>query len=126
MKAATLEEIIIYNDGGFQSTPPVKAATIPSSHVGDPYKPFQSTPPVKAATSIDVAISPKQSISIHAAREGGDNAIGLEKYIRIISIHAAREGGDNFTEFSCKIIIISIHAAREGGDAQFREKQVFC
>ena len=33
---------------------------------------FQSTPPVKAATAITDDVLPKGSISIHAAREGGD------------------------------------------------------
>ena len=34
----------------------------------------------------------------------------------IISIHAAREGGDNNMIYIFISIIISIHAAREGGD----------
>ena len=56
---------------------------------------FQSTPPVKAATLPLRFHSALASISIHAAREGGD--YGRE--IRLlgandISIHAAREGGD--------------------------------
>ena len=33
---------------------------------------FQSTPPVKAATRVKVAVSVDFPISIHAAREGGD------------------------------------------------------
>ena len=33
-----------------------------------------------------------------------------------ISIHAAREGGDNVNPFFTIIARISIHAAREGGD----------
>ena len=55
----------------FQSTPPVKAATL-----GADYAPsglvFQSTPPVKAATRVDDDGMPVATISIHAAREGGD------------------------------------------------------
>ena len=56
-------------------------------------------------------------ISIHAAREGGDEFAKLGLEYRVISIHAAREGGDlldglTFAELS----EISIHAAREGGD----------
>ena len=56
---------------GFQSTPPVKAATF-LQLISSGLLSFQSTPPVKAAThdcALDVA-SP--AISIHAAREGGD------------------------------------------------------
>ena len=55
---------------------------------------FQSTPPVKAATLMLIPLAFVDSISIHAAREGGD-------FYRLpvnggswISIHAAREGGD--------------------------------
>ena len=45
------------------------------------------------------------------------NAIGSEKYIRIISIHAAREGGDYLRLYYRRYVLnISIHAAREGGD----------
>ena len=55
----------------FQSTPPVKAATIPAIAISV-MRLFQSTPPVKAAT-IEKHCSPMRiAISIHAAREGGD------------------------------------------------------
>ena len=55
---------------------------------------FQSTPPVKAATIRHWLQSKLQAISIHAAREGGDySAQYLVDQMRI-SIHAAREGGD--------------------------------
>ena len=60
-------------------------------------------------------------ISIHAAREGGDfTNINTEPTDRI-SIHAAREGGDDRRQRYCSVRVISIHAAREGGDdaAQF-------
>ena len=33
---------------------------------------FQSTPPVKAATTMDMLLQQRVLISIHAAREGGD------------------------------------------------------
>ena len=36
---------------------------------------FQSTPPVKAATLLDRIIYLLSPISIHAAREGGDSSI---------------------------------------------------
>ena len=55
---------------------------------------FQSTPPVKAATLLFGLCMHERFISIHAAREGGDAlsvpSVGWNK----ISIHAAREGGD--------------------------------
>ena len=63
---------------------------------------FQSTPPVKAATIESALIDAIMAISIHAAREGGDSGVcALTGFYRI-SIHAAREGGDchNFDRIS--------------------------
>ena len=82
---------------------------------------------------------PPHTISIHAAREGGDPKAKFGDAVFIISIHAAREGGDVFVNqpeagypifqstppvkaatSCCKpnfaFYHISIHAAREGGD----------
>ena len=59
-------------------------------------------------------------ISIHAAREGGDENKRSGVYKVGISIHAAREGGDQRKSSSYQRNYISIHAAREGGDANFR------
>ncbi len=58
-------------DIGFQSTPPVKAATVIAG-IAIGAKEFQSTPPVKAATQFGDPILQQLTISIHAAREGGD------------------------------------------------------
>ena len=103
------------------------------------YFAFQSTPPVKAATKLYCEIPACWIISIHAAREGGDDKkmyyeIGKALFqstppvkaatrnsatfsaMLLISIHAAREGGDFAYERKAKISFISIHAAREGGD----------
>ena len=55
---------------------------------------FQSTPPVKAATMRGLSKLRDLYISIHAAREGGDNDAEAYKAAIDISIHAAREGGD--------------------------------
>ena len=79
----------------FQSTPPVKAATTTSVTVLRSVL-FQSTPPVKAATSSLMTASSAARISIHAAREGGDDVTLADyKAALRISIHAAREGGDH-------------------------------
>ena len=64
----TFKRLIIFK---FQSTPPVKAATLIIVTVC-PARQFQSTPPVKAATIAAGAASKSRVISIHAAREGGD------------------------------------------------------
>ena len=101
----------------FQSTPPVKAATVRHQPFAK-FLGFQSTPPVKAATCNWRLAIRRAAISIHAAREGGDCAFpcSLRQGI-FISIHAAREGGDAEILVKIKHVHISIHAAREGGDA---------
>ena len=55
----------------FQSTPPVKAATLAANGLLRTHG-FQSTPPVKAATQALERFAAEGKISIHAAREGGD------------------------------------------------------
>ena len=57
---------------------------------------FQSTPPVKAATMYNEDSYLTGWISIHAAREGGDCLHPPYRRVSSISIHAAREGGDVF------------------------------
>ena len=59
-----------------------------------PAFPFQSTPPVKAATLASEIAAAFGFISIHAAREGGDPVMIALYNDVFISIHAAREGGD--------------------------------
>ena len=49
---------------------------------------------MKAATEGACMCVPPYKISIHAAREGGDDENGNEIEKEVISIHAAREGGD--------------------------------
>ena len=59
---------------------------------------FQSTPPVKAATVSLGTGTLSLYISIHAAREGGDAKNLGHDCNQAISIHAAREGGDSGNE----------------------------
>ena len=100
----------------FQSTPPVKAATN-NAATNLLNITFQSTPPVKAATRTAFWSGEVRVISIHAAREGGDEQRLAKLEARLnISIHAAREGGDSLKTSLFRNILISIHAAREGGD----------
>ena len=95
----------------------MKAATEAQAYVL-PNMIFQSTPPVKAATLCPPKNRQCASISIHAAREGGDvSTIDFKPCNAFISIHAAREGGDGVAvEAEGFSDDISIHAAREGGD----------
>ena len=50
---------------------------------------------MKAATVFSRLVPILLSISIHAAREGGDLYLRYILNCEVISIHAAREGGDN-------------------------------
>ena len=72
---------------------------------------------MKAATIRQYGLVDNATISIHAAREGGDQLL-LDRCARSlhISIHAAREGGDFISTRIFIAVSISIHAAREGGD----------
>ena len=79
---------------------------------------FQSTPPVKAATFEAASRVTVEVISIHAAREGGDVPADSTKHIRrkfqsTPPVKAATKLLAPYTAFES----ISIHAAREGGDA---------
>ena len=91
MRTAFLQVLTI-----FQSTPPVKAATI-EKMTNATIIFFQSTPPVKAATWLPPSYGKTSYLSIHAAREGGDSYDTYEKVKKVLSIHAAREGGDSRT-----------------------------
>ena len=78
---------------------------------------------MKAATSAEGLKRKTKRISIHAAREGGDeHRPEVDPRLFCISIHAAREGGDAAAWLSSVIAHISIHAAREGGDCISRTK----
>ena len=72
---------------------------------------------MKAATQSTYSKSEYDSISIHAAREGGDNfsprCIGLvTRFQSTPPVKAATFTSEN----GLYSLIISIHAAREGGD----------
>ena len=126
----------------FQSTPPARAAT---SYPGTGVSPslFQSTPPARAATRNIPCSSCTRTVSIHAAREGGD-VVGAVDATGLFCFNPRRPRGrrldlaingttvpvfqstpparaatitaglDNETR------MVSIHAAREGGDDRRR------
>ena len=76
---------------------------------------------MKAATNPSVQCIRTGTISIHAAREGGDRIRFILRQSGLpISIHAAREGGDDRLGKRTNKTAISIHAAREGGDVLAR------
>ena len=144
MKAATGFIHIPPSSQGFQSTPPVKAATV-QTEFGLNYVKFQSTPPVKAATGLGRCQRAGVKISIHAAREGGD-ASQATPHTRIsafqstppvkaaTALAAACSFWISFQSTppvkaaTCKLAVnvagrrISIHAAREGGDCAVKRR----
>ena len=103
------------------------------------YKEFQSTPPARAATASTAPVTWRCTVSIHAAREGGDPAKRRKPrarksfnprrprgrrqtvlYIGVIfvlfqSTPPARAATPTPT-ITCRGSWVSIHAAREGGD----------
>ena len=103
---------------------------------------FQSTHPVRGATSHRGDAPDRQSISIHAPREGCDQRTTGRAHIHRISIHAPREGCDPcwstaygmrvefqsthpvrgatlYTGAAAVNVGISIHAPREGCDRDY-------
>ena len=78
---------------------------------------------MKAATRRFTVAALHLDVSIHAAREGGDDAGRLGSGGAWVSIHAAREGGDERGIDAIGYITVSIHAAREGGDLFRQETQ---
>ena len=147
VKAATKQRDARLYQLRFQSTPPVKAATLSNISIVIGFG-FQSTPPVKAATeALQTALS-DLAISIHAAREGGDDVAPhslsrLSIFQSTPPVKAATKRKrkiPNTKEFqstppvkaaTCRISnfslcrYISIHAAREGGDtANLRHRRL--
>ena len=123
----------------FQSTPPARGATNYKGKAKAENK-FQSTPPARGATCHNPFYRLSYfGISIHAPREGGDQALIGTVPAGFISIHAPREGGDfmflrrgpvtsdfnprpprggrpGYQYEDLRLVVISIHAPREGGD----------
>ena len=79
---------------------------------------FQSTHPVRGATLSRPHDHDRGRISIHAPREGCDFACFVEASASHISIHAPREGCDDRTVRRATRGQISIHAPREGCDGK--------
>ena len=78
---------------------------------------FQSTPPVKAATTLGFGSRDRKAISIHAAREGGDenDRFAQPRGKLFQSTPPVKAATLSFLTLPL-LLTISIHAAREGGD----------
>ncbi len=77
---------------------------------------FQSTPPVRGATIISGGQQAHRRVSIHAPREGSDQSRHSRLCNRHVSIHAPREGSDTIVTATGDKDAVSIHAPREGSD----------
>ena len=78
---------------------------------------FQSTPPVKAATLRNQLCGTPCVISIHAAREGGDASVAMQpSESAIFQSTPPVKAATTKSELNAHNCLISIHAAREGGD----------
>ena len=78
---------------------------------------FQSTLPMKGATLVIKNTTYDLDISIHAPNEGSDLCMSESfQDVKRISIHAPNEGSDINKLADEKTEIISIHAPNEGSD----------
>ena len=83
---------------------------------------FQSTPPVKAATAVYVDLPEVFHISIHAAREGGDRNTQPTFVACLLFQSTPPVKAATFRRVVAEAFgHISIHAAREGGDCMRRK-----
>ena len=103
----------------FQSTHPVRGATVRAATAFRALRKFQSTHPVRGATSLQ---PPAPSVALtfqstHPVRGATDRQTPVQR-CRAISIHAPREGCDPGHKHGRRLVSsISIHAPREGCDA---------
>ena len=103
----------------FQSTLPVRGATLAQPLNRLRRNLFQSTLPVRGATLVRASYNqPTNNISIHAPRAGSDYEMTVDAWDGGISIHAPRAGSDGVNVKFSVSDEISIHAPRAGSDAQ--------
>ena len=102
----------------FQSTLPVRGATIFETHTFCTLLQFQSTLPVRGATlSRYTYFFSSRFQSTLPVRGATKRRKGICAAGQPISIHAPREGSDkNFLPQCSTTVLISIHAPREGSD----------
>ena len=101
----------------FQSTPPARAATTTSGGLSSGYSCFNPRRPRGRRLPARLGSLPLDSVSIHAAREGGDKP-ALTSSARVIGFNPRRPRGRRRNPIHDLRLYegVSIHAAREGGD----------
>ena len=109
-------DLIIFRDGKFQSTLPVKGATasiFPSRN----WLSFQSTLPVKGATVSLGCMYQHRCVSIHAPGEGSDlTDEEIEAYLDLFQSTLPVKGATKHFQFTAWVSVVSIHAPGEGSD----------
>ena len=104
--------------GWFQSTRPVRGATEFSRKLPTFAKKFQSTRPVRGATSVKVfRLRPPRFQSTRPVR-GATRVPEGKPCIPKVSIHAPRAGRDHGEQQAENVSHVSIHAPRAGRDEQ--------
>ena len=95
VRGATLYRVTKKERWTFQSTPPVRGATATGKYQAEIFEDFNPRPPCGGRPLCHSELSEAVEISIHAPRAGGD-ATGIKPWLRYIciSIHAPRAGGD--------------------------------
>ena len=100
----------------FNPRTPCGVRRLPSSDANDRGE-FQSTHPVRGATIVAIDKVAEMTISIHAPRAGCDDLGCVVKIFVVgISIHAPRAGCDDRRTHVSAATLISIHAPRAGCD----------
>ena len=100
----------------FQSTLPLRGATLILSPVLWLIRIFQSTLPLRGATPASQQQRIFNPISIHAPLTGSDFSGGCCPATKTISIHAPLTGSDRWASSSWAAVSISIHAPLTGSD----------
>ena len=107
---------------GFQSTPPMRGATITTMAKEGHTNLFQSTPPMRGATLYNSVNYKPGDISIHTPHAGSDFICSWDYGSEIISIHAPHAGSDDVgTRENYEKFCISIHAPHAGSDQPDQE-----
>ena len=100
----------------FQSTPPIRVATLGRFCVVF-FPQFQSTPPIRVATSVRSILVVLLLISIHATHTGGDIPIVYDKALdRLFQSTPPIRVATKRPAITNKPTAISIHATHTGGD----------
>ena len=118
MREATKHSPPRRSRGQFQSTPPLREATL-STFRSFVFRVFQSTPPLREATWACEMIT-SVILSFNPRLPCGRRRRAAEQAHRRcnVSIHASLAGGDTPPDIRLAVVAVSIHASLAGGDVR--------